>query len=427
MNEQAPHSRHDISADLSSLSADLPLHPSVVFLRKTAKDLTKSQPGLQLSRAQHQLAKHYGFANWADLIRHVESSETTHVWGSRLEQAVFHGKLDELRVLLDEQPDAIHLLIGQWNKPPLHMAAWEGHVDIVRELVRRGADVNERCETDHACPIHFAAERGHLEVVRFLIREGSEIEASNNDHKQSVLGWAVCLGDQKKVGKVLLEAGVRHSIWTAVAMGDEAEVRRLVSSDPNVLNARMSQFEYHRTPFLFALHRGNKQMADLLVELGADTRARDSLDLQTANPDLDLTDEVVLEHLNTESLELADALASNLFEEAERLWKQDPDVLRPGGEQSHLFVHAVLRRNWASAKWILDHGGDVNAMATAYGCPATALHFLVESGPADRVEWLLERGADPEIEDGKHHATAIGWCEFFGKTELAERLKEHRK
>lgn len=62
----------------------------------------------------------------------------------------------------------------------LFLAASRGHVDIVRFLVSRGADVNVR-ESDGpfsgATPLHGAASEGHVEVVRYLLRQGADINA----------------------------------------------------------------------------------------------------------------------------------------------------------------------------------------------------------------------------------------------------------
>lgn len=51
----------------------LPLKPSIEHLRKQAKKRVKNSPALKLAAAQHQLAKEYGFKNWAELAREAKS------------------------------------------------------------------------------------------------------------------------------------------------------------------------------------------------------------------------------------------------------------------------------------------------------------------------------------------------------------------
>ncbi len=54
---------------------------------------------------------------------------------------------------------------------PLHWAAHNGHIEVVRQLCDRGADV-EACTQAFWRgwrPLHFAAENGHISVVKELI------------------------------------------------------------------------------------------------------------------------------------------------------------------------------------------------------------------------------------------------------------------
>jgi len=59
------------------MSRELPPNPNLEHLRKQAKnllhELQEEQPALQLSDAQHAVAKQYGFASWPRLKAHVES------------------------------------------------------------------------------------------------------------------------------------------------------------------------------------------------------------------------------------------------------------------------------------------------------------------------------------------------------------------
>ncbi|MGH3099083.1 MAG: ankyrin repeat domain-containing protein [Streptosporangiales bacterium] len=57
---------------------ELPVRPSLEYLRKQAKALRRER-GLALSRAQYQLAREYGFASWPRLVHHVQASGLTGV------------------------------------------------------------------------------------------------------------------------------------------------------------------------------------------------------------------------------------------------------------------------------------------------------------------------------------------------------------
>src|ERR1044072_3361811 len=75
---------------------ELPPNPSAEHLRKQAKRLAKAE-GLKLAAAQHRLAKDYGFAGWAELMRAVEARRR-----SPLAAAAARGDVEAVRALLTE-------------------------------------------------------------------------------------------------------------------------------------------------------------------------------------------------------------------------------------------------------------------------------------------------------------------------------------
>lgn len=60
---------------------------------------------------------------------------------------------------------------------PLGIACFMGHVDIVRELVRRGAKVNIADNREPISPLSMAIRGGRKEVVKLLIELGAEVPA----------------------------------------------------------------------------------------------------------------------------------------------------------------------------------------------------------------------------------------------------------
>lgn len=50
---------------------------------------------------------------------------------------------------------------------PIHLAAKNGHVDLIKALKDAGADVSAQTE-DGWTPMHLAAENGHVDVIKAL-------------------------------------------------------------------------------------------------------------------------------------------------------------------------------------------------------------------------------------------------------------------
>jgi hypothetical protein len=69
-----------------------------------------------------------------------------------------------------------------YGMTPLHEAAINGHVEIVRLLLQNGADVNSKSNIGMTT-LHFAAINGHVDILHLLVENGADLEAQNND------GW----------------------------------------------------------------------------------------------------------------------------------------------------------------------------------------------------------------------------------------------
>lgn len=66
-----------------------------------------------------------------------------------------------------------------------------GHHDLVRWLIRQGADVNARttAATRHTA-LHSAAWNGDLEMAQLLVEAGADLDAVDDEHGGKPAGWA---------------------------------------------------------------------------------------------------------------------------------------------------------------------------------------------------------------------------------------------
>jgi ankyrin repeat protein len=89
-------------------------------------------------------------------------------------------------------------------------------------------------------------------------------------------------------------------------------------------------------------------------------------------------------------------------------------------------IWAASKPRLAAATWLLDQGAEVNRRATfggpTHGEGVTALHLAAQSDHVEMVRLLLERGADPTIDDALYHSTPTGWASHFGSARAQKLL-----
>lgn len=265
-------------------TSNLPERASLDYLRKLAKDrlreLRAADPAARLSTAQLAVAREHGFSSWRALKAEIDRRQAPR------REAFFAacqvGDVATLKALLATEPQLVRER-NQAGSTGLHLAVT--HPECVRLLLQHGADPDERDRGDNAGSLHFAAAGGHLESVRILLDAGGDVHGFGDVHQAGVIGWAV--GDGRNVPQdvvaLLIERGAQHHIFSAIAMADMDLVQALVEEDPDSLSRRRSLFEQGQTPLHFALAAPDGlqpktpqyEIADLLIELGADLEATD--------------------------------------------------------------------------------------------------------------------------------------------------------
>ena len=438
MSEQTP----------GSAPAPLPLpeNPNLDWLRKQAKrrleELREAAPAAQLADAQLELARQYGFTSWRALKAHIDSLTVD----GQLFDAARKGDVEILTTLLDQHLDKLHARAKPYEWTLLHAAAHAGHLPVVDLLLKRGLDVNTRETGDNTYAMHWAAAAGHLDVVRRLADAGGDVVGHGDDHELEVIGWATGWDGcddamHRAVADFLVSRGARHHIFSAIALNDADQVRRIVTADPSALNRRQSRNENHRTPLHFALLKNRQEMIALLLELGADPLAVDGsgqpVAFYASTPDADRR---VMEKIRAmvsaefvsaarghrpprgAPMDLVALLALGEWDTAAHLLRENPGLIDSGGGTLHLMAQ---RNDVAAVKWLLAHGANINGRWSNQGAEVTPLHLAAARGHAGMVLVLLGAGVDPSIRDSVHDSDAVGWAEFFHQPDIVQILKAH--
>jgi ankyrin repeat protein len=166
------------------------------------------------------------------------------------------------------------------NSAPLHFAAEYGHVEVVKILLEKGANIGAQNQNGYT-PLHFAAEYGHVEVVKILLEKGANIEAQNQN-AYTTLHFAAEKGNFAVI-KILLEkvADIEAKsqngytpLHLAAGDGNVEVVKILLEKGANI----EAQNLYAYTPLHFAAEYGHVEVVKILLDKGADIKAKDQHD-----------------------------------------------------------------------------------------------------------------------------------------------------
>ena len=183
---------------------------------------------------------------------------------------------------------------GGWSPfvTPLWMACEKGHLEIVRLLVEAGADkdkaknsgetpllVNEIASVSvvHGSgetPLYIASANGHLEVVRLLVEKGADMDKGRDNGLTPLL--AACYAGHLEIVRLLVEAGADKDkvkndgctpLLVASITGHLEIVRLLIEAGADKDKADTTDCW---TPLYIASYKGHLEIVRLLVDAGAD-------------------------------------------------------------------------------------------------------------------------------------------------------------
>jgi ankyrin repeat protein len=141
-------------------------------------------------------------------------------------------------------------------------AARKGDAAAVKAFLDKGVNVNSKTRYG-ATALSYACDKGHVEVVKLLIERGADVNSRDTFYGEVPLGWALSKG-YAEIVKLLLSngaAGIERALITGVQTGNAAIVKAVVEKGPKLdtLNSALVR----------AYASGNKEIIDLLKKAGA--------------------------------------------------------------------------------------------------------------------------------------------------------------
>lgn len=148
-------------------------------------------------------------------------------------KAIRTGRLQEVRALLDAGT-SVEINDGRGDPGlPLGVACFMGYVEIVRELIARGAKANLPDNSQPTSPLSMAIRGRRTEVVKALIEMGVEVppgmKTGLTDQEMMVARWRGRHYDAASADRT--QAGEEPPVF------EEIEMVRCYGTDTSVLDA----------------------------------------------------------------------------------------------------------------------------------------------------------------------------------------------
>ena len=390
------------------------LHLAVIAGDRTAVDILLSG-GVEVDAVDHQGFRAAHYACW-----------TSSYWGLRkgcIEMlqvlldggaadsptlAAVRGDLETLQSFIEVDSSAVNDG-GTLQKRPLSTAVEGGHRELVRLLLDRGADPSlpEGRACPHGSALMTASVKNDLEQTGWLLDAGAD---PNGDIDSSGTP-ASRAGSDAMRGLLYGYGGRAPEAWVYAQRGDLETLAAILRycDDPFA----DEESEYLTTPYT-AIVSGWERNA----EHGQSTDAHDamlSMFLQREHPMPTVLTECKgylyhVPHMTRQLLE--HGLDPNL-----------PDWQRRTPLHDLSKGHRHIKDSIELMRLFLEFGADIDAVDEEDR--STPLGIAAREGALERVELLLDAGADPSAA-GAPWATPAAWAERRGHSEVAEIIRKKR-
>ena len=276
----------------------------------------------------------------------------------------------------------------------LHVAAENGNVDIVKEIVKASghAIINKKNGAKETA-LFIASKNNNIEVIKYLTKR-SKASSSSSDGTPLLISAAA---GHLECSKVLLDNGASYTekdkwertlVFIAAAEGRDKYLDQILMRPQARLLVNLKDSQ-NNTACHVAAHKGNARVIDILIAYGADVRGKNDKE-QTP--------------MHLAVLAGNDGILKSLYQ-------ADPKLVAERDENSDIPLHIAASQGWFKCvKTLLELESEVNAQNSGGLSP---LICAAKVGAADIVSELIKNGAEINIQDranftALHHACQKG-------------------
>lgn len=288
-------------------------------------------------------------------------------------------KPDTLKIaqLLLDSGAQVNSQAGFYNTTPLHGAARNGSLELVKLLVSKGAKINA-VDKEFSMPLAKAVQADNLEIAKFLLEHGAD---KTINHADTEFQTAIFKARSAKMAQLLIANGANVSesdkkglsvLLHAVANYLDFDLLKVLLQKGADIN---EQDKSGTTALLWAgqhpYESDDKNCVQFLLENGANANVANN---QGETP-----------LLVAEKLEVLQALLAH---------GADVNAQNEDGQTALMHIAQIYDPKGEKTKWLLEHGADVN-IRDKKGKTALGYAIAVHSGlySKEKVKILKQYGA----------------------------------
>ena len=176
------------------------------------------------------------------------------------------NRLDLVTGMLDEGGSPEKQCDDYEREQPLHIAAKNGHLEMVGLLLKRGSDANASSEHGGR-PLHRAAEGGHLEVAKLLLESGASLEHEDRNGFKPI--HSAAFGGSPAMLELLIGSGASIKSRTGPAIRLVGQTSKYDFPEGRVLRSAGINPIDGKQPIHVAAQRGHIEVVRNLLAHGA--------------------------------------------------------------------------------------------------------------------------------------------------------------
>ena len=308
-------------------------------------------------------------------IAFVIYAMATSAYSQSLFETIGRGNIDSVKIIVAGDAGTVHAPNADGDMP-LHIAAFNGHKDIVAFLLSQGADI-EAVNPLNQTPLLYAAFGGHTDILNYLIERGA-IFAYKDGLNMSPFLFAARNGHPDVVN-ALLNLGVdineqglngNTALHFAVSQGRKEVVDCLVAKEADISLIN----DQGHTPLILALYRGRKKIVESLIS-----------DVTLGKLKSSKTEQLLHIAASRGNVDIVQKLLS--------LGTHDHSRDDHGNSLLHSAAAGSLT---GLVKTLIEEGAEVNVTNDRGQTP---LHNAVQTGSMELVQMVIQNGARLNVSD----------------------------